>query len=64
MIRLQRRLSVRGRYLAMASLVVLAGCGSPEQRAQDYYARGMALIEKGDDLNARLELLNAVKYKS
>jgi tetratricopeptide (TPR) repeat protein len=60
----QRQLSSRGRFLAMASLIVLAGCGSPEQRAQDYYARGMALIEKGDDLGARLELLNAVKYKS
>ncbi len=60
MIRLQPLLSLRGRFLAMASLVVLAGCGSPEQRAQDYYARGMALIEKGDDLGARLELLNAV----
>ena len=46
------------------SLVVLAGCGSPEERAQGYYERGMALIEKKDDLNARVELLNAVKYKS
>jgi len=64
MTRLRRHFSLRGRFLAMASLVVLAGCGSPEQRAQDYYARGMALIEKGDDLAARLELLNAVKYKS
>lgn len=54
----------RGRFLALASLVVLAGCGSPEERAKDYYARGMSLIEKGDDLNARLELLNAVKYRS
>jgi pentatricopeptide repeat protein len=43
---------------------MLAGCGSPEQRAQNYYERGMALIAKNDDLNARLELLNAVKYKS
>jgi predicted Zn-dependent protease len=42
----------------------LAGCGSPEERAQGYYERGMALIEKKDDLNARLEFLNAVKYKS
>ena len=64
MTRLQQSLSLRGRFLAMASLLMVAGCGSPEQRAQDYYARGMALIEKGDDLNARLELLNAVKYKS
>lgn len=42
----------------------LAGCGSPEQKAESYYARGMELIGKEDDLAARIELLNAVKYKS
>jgi predicted Zn-dependent protease len=42
----------------------LAGCGSPEEKAQSYYARGMELIGKGDDLAARIELLNAVKFKS
>lgn len=50
-----------------ASVVVAAlvsGCGSPEQRAQSHYEQGMALIEKKDDLAARLELLKAVKYKS
>ena len=44
--------------------LLLSGCGSPEQRAQNYYDRGMALIEKKDDFAARLELLNAIKYKS
>lgn len=43
---------------------VLAGCGSPEERAQQYYDKGMALIAKNDDNNARTELLNALKYKS
>jgi tetratricopeptide (TPR) repeat protein len=56
--------SVSWRCFVVLSLVGLAGCGSPEQRAQSYYERGMALIEKKDDLNARLELLNAVKYKA
>lgn len=42
----------------------MSGCSSPEKRAQNYYDSGMALIAKNDDLNARLELLNAVKYKS
>jgi pentatricopeptide repeat protein len=45
-------------------VVLVAGCGSPEQRAQGYYDSGMALIEKKDDLGARLEFLKAVKYKS
>ncbi len=43
---------------------VLGGCGSPEQQAQSYYERGIALIDKKDDLAARKELLTAVKYKS
>jgi len=47
-----------------AVTAVLAGCGSPENRAQRYYDSGMALIAKKDDLNARLELLNSIKYKS
>lgn len=46
----------------MAAL--LAGCGSPEQRAQQYYESGMALIAKNDDLNARVALLTSAKYKS
>ncbi|WP_339037618.1 tetratricopeptide repeat protein [Bradyrhizobium symbiodeficiens] len=49
-------------FVVIAAL--LGGCGSPEQRAQEYYDSGMALIAKKDDLGARLELLKAVKYKS
>ncbi len=57
------------RWLATAASIVLSslllsGCGSPEEKAQAYYQSGMALIEKQDDLNARVELLKAVKYKS
>ena len=59
-------LAQEGRTDFRRAIVVrlLAGCGSPEERAQGYYERGMALIEKKDDLNARVELLNTVKYKS
>ena len=52
------------RLLVVLPVAFIAGCGSPEQRAQSYYESGMALIEKKDDLAARLELLKAVKYKS
>jgi tetratricopeptide (TPR) repeat protein len=44
-------------------LLLLSACGSPAERAQGYYERGMALIEKKDDVNARHELLNAIKFK-
>lgn len=59
-----RRHSDTCRFLAVASFAVLAGCGSPEQRSQSSYESGMAMIAKKDDLNARMELLNAVKYKA
>src|SRR3982074_346706 len=52
------------RTIGFLSIAGLAGCGSPESKAQNYYERGMALIAKNDDLNGRLELLNAVKYRS
>lgn len=60
---LGRRAIWRSSGLVLA-VIFLAGCGSPEQRAQEYYESGMALIGKNDDLAARLELLKAVKYKS
>jgi len=59
-----RPLSIYLHTIVILSIVGLAGCGSPEERAQSYYDRGMALIAKRDDLNARLELQNAVKYKA
>jgi cellulose synthase operon protein C len=59
-----RPISICVQTMAILSMVGLAGCGSPETKAQNYYERGMALIAKNDDLNARLELLNAVKYKA
>ncbi|KRQ94740.1 hypothetical protein CQ12_04210 [Bradyrhizobium jicamae] len=50
--------------LALLLGTFVAGCGSPEERAQSYYESGMAFIEKKDDLEARKELLKAIKYKS
>jgi cellulose synthase operon protein C len=52
------------RCLVFIPVVLVSACGSPEQRAQTYYDRGVALIEKKDDFAARLELLNSIKYKS
>jgi len=51
------------RCFLLASALLVSACGSPEQRAQDHFDRGIALIEKKDDLAARVELLNAIKYK-
>src|SRR4051812_42479108 len=48
----------------IAVTALLAACGSPEERAQEHYKSGMALIEKSDDLAARLELYKALKYNN
>src|SRR5450631_2350204 len=52
------------RLLYSLPLILLAGCGSPEQRAQGYYESGIELIAKKDDVAARVELLKAIKYKA
>src|SRR6266404_8837138 len=51
------------RCFLILPVLLVSACGSPEQRSQGYYDRGIALIEKKDDLAARLELLNAIKFK-
>jgi cellulose synthase operon protein C len=53
-----------GMLMAVMPIVVLAGCGSPEENAQKYYESGVALIATKDDVAARLELLKAVKYRN
>src|SRR6266849_10810656 len=52
------------RLLYSLPLILLAGCGSPEERAQGFYEKGMELIAKKDDLGARVQLLSAAKYKA
>src|SRR3981081_2579355 len=52
------------RWLYSLPLILLAGCGSPEERAQGFYEKGMELIAKNDDLGARVQLLSAAKYKA
>src|SRR5207237_9938973 len=52
------------RLLFSLPFLFLAGCGSPEERAQGYYQKGMELIAKNDDLNARVQLHTALNYKA
>jgi cellulose synthase operon protein C len=39
----------------------MAGCSSPEERAQSHYERGAEYLEAGDHTRAMLEFRNAVK---
>jgi len=41
--------------------VQLGGCSSREQRAENYYNRGMSYIEQKDFVKARIELKNALQ---
>ncbi len=52
-----------GLVLLMAAVVQVAGCGSPEERAQAHYERGMQLLAKNDYVKASIELKNALQLK-
>ena len=49
-------------FLVLVVLLV-AGCGSPEDRAQNYYERGMKLLSQQDYAKASIEFRNAVQLK-
>ena len=52
-----------GRTLAVACIVALAACSSPEDKARKFYEKGTALLEKGDPDKARIEFQNALQIK-
>lgn len=54
-----------GRAATVAALLSLSlvACGSPQDRAQDYYESGMEYLEEGDVAKARLEFKNALQTK-
>ena len=54
--------TIRSALLVLTVLQV-AGCGSPEDRAQSYYEHGMKLFSEHDNAKAAIELRNAVRLK-
>ncbi len=56
------RTTVRTAFLVWTVLQV-AGCDSPEDRAKSYYEHGMKLFSEHDNAKAALELRNAVRLK-
>src|SRR5438105_1951383 len=51
--------------IVLASVVALqlAGCGSPEERAQQYYENGTKLLADHEDQKAAVEFRNALRLK-
>ncbi|WP_299471893.1 tetratricopeptide repeat protein [uncultured Roseibium sp.] len=54
-----------GAYVVLSlSVLVLAGCSSSEERAEEHYKRGLELVEEGELTKASLEFRNALKLDS
>ena len=51
------------RVLLLLVVLLVAGCGSKEERAQSYYERGMKLLAQHDDVKASVEFRNALQLK-
>src|SRR6266571_5010738 len=51
------------RFLLISTVLLVAGCGSAEDRAQSYYERGMKLLSQQEYVKAGIEFKNALQLK-
>src|SRR6266545_4846010 len=54
---------VHRRALLILAVLLVSACGSPEDRAQSYYERGMKLLSQQDYVKASIEFKNALNLK-
>ena len=52
------------RALLIPAALLVAGCGSPEERAQRFYQHGMELLSQQDYVKASIELRNALQINN
>ena len=57
------KFSVVRQALLLLAVLLVAGCGSSEERAQSYYERGMKLLSQQDYVKASIEFKNALQLK-
>ena len=51
------------RAILLAGVILVAGCSSPEEKAQNYYERGMQFLSQQDYVKAGVEFRNALQLK-
>ena len=51
------------RALLLLAVVFVAACSSPEDKAQNYYERGMKFLSQQDYVKASIEFKNALQIK-
>ena len=56
-------LRVSTRLAGLLIVLLLVGCSSPEQKAQNYYDKGMQFLSKQDYAKASIEFRNAIQLK-
>ena len=54
---------VVSRALLLLAVVFVAACSSPEDKAQNYYERGMKFLSQQDYVKASIEFKNALQIK-
>jgi cellulose synthase operon protein C len=63
MISTSKLLLIARALLLFAVVALVSGCSSPEQKAQNYYDRGMKLLAQQDYVKAGIEFKNALQLK-
>ena len=55
--------TIMRRAILLAGIIFVAGCSSPEEKAQNYYERGMQFLSQQDYVKAGIEFRNALQLK-
>jgi tetratricopeptide (TPR) repeat protein len=61
--KLPSNLLLLSRVLPLFAVVLIAGCSSPEEKAQSYYESGMKFLSQQDYVKAGIEFKNALQNK-
>src|SRR6478736_6045961 len=60
---LSKALAITPRAIVLVGFILVAGCSSPEEKAQNYYERGQQFLSQKDYVKAGIEFRNALQLK-